>query len=105
MLGPNPAEPLQPRLMAETTRSRYARLHKVASLLSLLTFLGFLLLSLQYRGLSYALLGAALALLVAAAVLKALLIKGIPLKNDLATISNDAASEIAKRPGQGTAQD
>ena len=104
MLSPDPSKPLEPRLMTEATRSRYTRLHKVVSLCSLIAFLGFLLVPIQYRQVSYALLGAALVLLAVAGALKALLIKGTPLKNDLEKIREEATSDAANRPGREAAR-
>jgi hypothetical protein len=82
--------------MSRTTRELYARMHKGASVVSLAAFLAFLMLPLHYRQLGYLLLGASIVFLVAAAVLKILMIRGVPLTNDLPKIQAEAAAAAAE---------
>lgn len=84
--------------MSRSTKELYARLHKGASVASVAAFLGFLMVPLHYRQLSYLLLGVAVAALVVAAVIKVLLIKAVPLKSDLSKIQAEAAAAVAERP-------
>jgi hypothetical protein len=76
--------------MSRRTRSKYEHAQRVASLLSLVAFLAFLMVPLRFAPLTYALLAAALVFLLAAGIIKVLVIKGIPLNNDLKQVSEEA---------------
>ncbi len=71
----------------------YERAQRVASLLSLVAFLAFLMVPLRFPLASRSLLAAALIFLLAAGVIKVLVIKGTPLNND--------SQQIGKEAGQG----
>lgn len=83
-------------LMSKKTRARYETYHKWVSLLALVSFLVFLIVPLRGGFLSYVFLAAAIVLLLVAAVLKTLLIKGIPLQNDLDQVRREAGEEHSK---------
>ncbi len=75
--------------MSKRTRAKYERVQRVTALLSLVTFLAFLMVPLRFPLASHSLLAAALMVLLAAGVIKILVIKGTPLKNDMEQLGNE----------------